>query len=67
MMPDFKNKTLIVVLHTLSAPRFNNAASQLAIFLTETQTIFHGTDLKMIFKNTALSICEGKGVLNSGI
>ena len=53
LLPDLENNTLTVVLHSLSAPRFNQAAEKLAALLTETQTIFPGTDLCIIFKTTA--------------
>ncbi|HMC85273.1 MAG TPA: hypothetical protein VKI61_07100, partial [Chitinophagaceae bacterium] len=58
LIPDYENKTLTVVLHTLSAPRFNHAASQLAETLNQTETIFPGSNLKLIFKISALSKCE---------
>lgn len=57
LLPDFENKTLTVVLHTLSAPRFNYAADQLAQILTQAETIFPGTDLRMIFKISATLDC----------
>ena len=53
LLPDLENNTLTVVLHSLSAPRFNQAAEKLAALLTETQTTFPGTDLCIIFKTTA--------------
>lgn len=53
LIPDLKNNTLTVILHSLSAPRFNDAVQKLAALLTETQTIFPGTDLRIIFKTTA--------------
>lgn len=53
LIPNYENKTLTVKLHSLSAPRFNNVAEQLAELLTKTETIFPGTDLKLIFKTTA--------------
>ncbi|PCH86382.1 MAG: hypothetical protein COB88_08030 [Flavobacteriales bacterium] len=59
LIPDYINKTLTVKLHSLSAPRFNLAAHQVAILLNQTQTIFPGTDLRMIFNTTANSDCEG--------
>lgn len=59
LLPDFENKTLTVILHTLSAPRFNYAAGQLAQLLTQTETIFPGTDLRIIFKISASSDCVG--------
>lgn len=57
LLPDYENKTLTVVLHTLSAPRFNEAAAQLAELLNQTETIFPGTDLQLKFKTSALSNC----------
>ncbi len=59
LIPDYKQKTLTVVLHSLSAPRFNQAVGQITQLLNETETIFPGTDLRLIFKTTALSNCEG--------
>ena len=58
LLPDYENKTLTVVLHTLSAPRFNHAAAKLAELLNQTKTIFPGTDLQLKFKISALSNCE---------
>ena len=58
LIPDYNNHTLTVVLHSLSAPRFNRAAERLAQLLNETQTLFPGTNLRLIFKTTALSLCE---------
>lgn len=55
---DYENKTLTVVLHTLSAPRFNHAAAKLAETLNQTETIFPGTDLQLKFEISALSNCE---------
>ncbi len=58
LIPNYENKTLTVVLHGLSAPRFNNAVAKLAELLTETQTIFPGTELVMKFKISAFPNCE---------
>ena len=58
LLPDYENKTLTVVLHSLSAPRFNNAAAKLAELLTHTETIFPGSNLLMKFKISALPNCE---------
>ncbi|MEO6230942.1 MAG: putative transposase [Ferruginibacter sp.] len=58
LIPDYENKTLTVVLHSLSAPRFNNAAAKLAETLNQSETIFPGSDLTLIFKISALSKCE---------
>ena len=58
LLPDYENKTLTVVLHTLSAPRFNHAAAKLAELLNQTETNFPGTDLQMKFEISALPNCE---------
>ncbi|MEO5998406.1 MAG: putative transposase, partial [Chitinophagaceae bacterium] len=58
LIPDYDQKTLTVVLHSLSAPRFNEEAHKLAQLLNQTETIFPGSDLKLIFKTSALSNCE---------
>ena len=51
--PDYENKLLRVTLHSLAAARFNHAAAQLTKLLNQTETIFPGTNLKMIFEITA--------------
>jgi len=53
LTPDYEKKTLTVTLHSLSANRFNDAARELTKILNQTETIFPGTDLKMIFEITA--------------
>jgi len=58
LIPDYENKTLTVVLHSLSAPRFNVAAEKLTEVLNQTETIFPGTDLMLKFKTSAISHCE---------
>ena len=58
LQPDYHEKTLTVILHSLSAPRFNEAVAKLADTLNETETIFPGTDLKLKFKISAHSYCE---------
>jgi len=57
LTPDYDNKTLTVTLHSLSANRFNEAAGELTKLLNQTETIFPGTDLKMIFQITANIDC----------
>ncbi|HAL82442.1 MAG TPA: hypothetical protein DCO83_09540, partial [Mucilaginibacter sp.] len=58
LIPDYENKILTVVLHSLSVPGFNQPAAKLAVILNQTETIFPGTDLKLNFKISALSNCE---------
>lgn len=62
IIPDEENKTLTIILHSLSTPRFNNAANELAKVLTQTETIFPDTDLKIIFKITAPVTAKDKEV-----
>ncbi len=53
LLPDYENKKLVVVLHSLSAPRFNAAIEKIIPLLNDTQTIFPGTDLVLVFKTTS--------------
>ncbi len=46
LIPDYENNILTVVLHSMSANRFNNAAAELAALLNETETIFPGTNFR---------------------
>ena len=57
LSPDYQNNTLTITLHSLSAQRFNTAASELTKILNETETQFPGTNLKMIFQISAISDC----------
>jgi hypothetical protein len=59
LIPDYSNNTLTVNLHSLSAPRFNNAAQKLCEILNETQSVFPGSNLRLIYTTTAKTICEG--------
>ncbi|MBC7866808.1 MAG: hypothetical protein H7X88_04670 [Gloeobacteraceae cyanobacterium ES-bin-316] len=58
LVPDYQNKILTIILHTLSAPRYNQAAAKLSDILNQTETIFPGTDLQLKFKISAVSNCE---------
>ena len=57
LTPDYENNTLTVIVHSLSTHRFNVAAQQLSHVLNQTETIFPGTNLTMIFKSPAVSDC----------
>lgn len=52
--PDYEAKTITITLHSLSSPRRNKAARELCSILTDTQTIYPDTDLKLIFKSIAV-------------
>ena len=54
LVVDEKQKTLTVQLHSLATNRYNEAAGKLAALLNQTETIFPGTDLRLIFKNAAI-------------
>jgi hypothetical protein len=54
LTPDYLNRTLTVTLHSLATPRDNQAAHQLCQLLTETETIYPNTDLKLIYKTVAV-------------
>lgn len=53
IIPDYQNNTLTIRLHSLSTPHYNEAANQLAILLTQSETIYPGTNLRIIYKTTA--------------
>lgn len=55
LQPDYENKTLTVRLHSLSTPRANKAAEQICRFLNETETVFPGTELRLIYKTLSNS------------
>lgn len=54
LIVDGDQKTLTVVLHSLSARRYNEAAKKLADLLNETQTVFPGSEMRVIFKTSAI-------------
>jgi hypothetical protein len=58
VVPDYKNNILNVILYSLSASRYNHAASELADLLNQTETIFPGTDLRMVFNISANLDCD---------
>jgi len=58
VIPDYKNNILNVVLYSLSANRYNQAASELADLLNQTETTFPGTELRMVFKISANLDCD---------
>jgi len=53
LLPDYENKKLIIILHSLSARRFNAAVEKILPLLNDTQTVFPGTDLVLVFKTTS--------------
>ena len=53
ILPDYKNKTLTVTIHSMSNQRFNQAIQKLLVVINESKAVFPGTDLVMVFKSTA--------------
>jgi hypothetical protein len=50
LIPDPTNNTLTIKLHTLNTPKTNELATNLCKELNETETIYPGTNLKLIYK-----------------
>lgn len=50
LYPDYKLNTLTVSLYALASPRDNRAAEKVCKTLNETETIFPGTNLKLVYK-----------------
>ncbi|HCC86620.1 MAG TPA: hypothetical protein DEQ06_08595 [Porphyromonadaceae bacterium] len=50
IIPDYQNNTLTVKLYTMSTPRENKAIEQMCEILNDTETLFPGTNMKMIYK-----------------
>jgi hypothetical protein len=50
LVPDHINNTLTIKLHTLNTPKANELVTTLCKELNETETIYPGTNLKLIYK-----------------
>jgi len=50
LFPDYHNNTLTVTLYSLASPRDNQAIIKTLELLNNTETIFPGTNLKLIYK-----------------
>lgn len=53
IIPDQQTKTLTIELHSLATPKSNVIVSHLCEELNATETIFPGTDLRMVFKSVS--------------
>ena len=53
LRPDSEAGTLTVEIDSLSTPRDNTALEHLCAELTETQTIYPGTKLRLIYKKVS--------------
>jgi hypothetical protein len=54
LIPDYKNQTLTVMLYSLAAKRYNTAVENIIQILNDSETMFPGTDLKMIFMTSSV-------------
>ncbi len=54
ILPDYVNNTITVKLYSLSTPRENRAIKEICDLLTETQTLFPGTNMRLIYKSATL-------------
>lgn len=54
IIPDYKNHTLTIKLHSLSTPRANQAVKDLCAFLNQTETHFPLTNLRLVYETVAL-------------
>jgi hypothetical protein len=50
ILPDYKQNTLTIKLYTQSTPRNNHALEELCEILTDSETIYPGTELRLIYK-----------------
>ena len=54
MTPDYSNRTLTITLHSLATPRDNEAVKKLCQLLNDSEVIYPGTDLRLIYKTVAV-------------
>ncbi len=54
ILPDYVNNTLTIKLYTMSTPRENRAIEEICNLLTDTQTLFPGTNMRLIYKSATL-------------
>ncbi len=65
LIPDNDKNTLTVRLYSLSANRYNQAVSKIISVLNDSETLFPGTNMKMLFEtSSSISDFERSGVLN---
>ena len=54
ILPDYVNNTLTIKLYTMSTPRENRAIEEICNLLTDTQTVFPGTNMRLIYKSATI-------------
>lgn len=54
LIPDLKNNTLTIKLHSLNTPKANELVSQICETLNESETVYPGTNLTLIYKSVLI-------------
>ncbi len=54
VIPNYQNNTLTIALYSLASPRDNKAAEEICETLNQTETVFPGTNLRLIYKIATL-------------
>ncbi len=54
LIPNYQNNTLTIALYSLASPRDNKAAEEICETLNQTETVFPGTNLRLIYKIATL-------------
>ena len=65
LKPDYENNTLTVRLHSLSTPRANRAVQSLCSILNDTETVYPGTTLRLLYETVSQHGQEEAMLLNS--
>ena len=50
LSPDYQQKTLTIKMYTQSTPRNNRALEKLCQLLTDSETLYPGTELRLVYK-----------------
>ena len=50
LMPDYKNGTLTITLYALATKRDNKAVENICKILNDTETIYPGTNLRLLYE-----------------
>jgi len=60
IIPDAIENTLTIGVNSLSTPRYNEVINELCVILNQSETIFPGTNLRLIYKCRASQTTKGK-------
>ena len=62
MQPDYQAGILYIRLHTLTNPRNNVYAEKLCLVLNDSETVFPGTNLRLVYSLVSNQIPAGQGI-----